>query len=356
MARNLPTVLPFYDSVSEQYRYRDDVDEPLCLVATSTSLLPIIIRTPHHAGLTEKDVTFDLYDTATNTKQDKYHWSGHATTGFVIAITAGTTYDYVYHTPSTISNPALPTGSYYLVVKHPDKTYYSETFNIVSSVSDCIKLDFANNTTISGIAPYFYQTVYLDSDSSIKTPEYIREDTGEKRNGILVKEKQVVIKSEMLRVLLAPEYLVDALMLLPLMDNVYVTPVGGSQTSYSEIRVKDPEWVESSNGTRARLDIQLLTLLSIKKLNFKEMGYTETTEAIIKQGTGTTASTGGLYFLQVTFTEDMPDANYTPAVPYCVGTATPNNAEIPWMGNITKSGFVIYSLVACNVRWTATHV
>ena len=356
MARNLPTIVPFYEAVTEQYRYRTDVDEPMCLIASSTSLLPFIIRTPHHAGLKVSDITFDLYDTATNTKQTTYHWNGHASTGFIIAISSGTTYDYIYHTPSTISTPSLPTGGYYLVVGHPDVTYYSENFNIVSSVSDYIKLDFANDTIISGIAPYFYQTIYLDDNSSLKTPEYIREDTGEKRNGILVKEKQVVIKSEMLRVLLAPEYMVDAMILLPLMDNVYVTPVGGTQTTYSEVRVKDPEWVESSNGTLAKLEIQLLTLLSIKKLNFKEMGYTETTEAIVKQGIGTTASTGGLYFLTVVFTEDMPDANYTPAVPYCVSTASPNNAEVPWIGNITKSGFVIYSLVACSVRWTATHV
>jgi hypothetical protein len=355
MARNLPTAFPFYEAVTEQYRYRADVEEHHRLIVSSSSLLPFIIRATHHDGLTANDITIDLYDADTNTKLTAYHWHGVASNGFVIEISEGTSYDYIYHVPSAISSPELPIGSFYMVVTHPLATYYSEVFYIVSSLSDCIRVDFANNTTIAGIAPYFYQTLYL-KDDSIKTPDYIREDTGEKRNGILVKEKQVVIKSEILRILLAPEYWVDALILLPLMDNVYVTPVGGLQTSYGEVKIKDPEWVESSNGTRAKLEIQLLTVVAIKKLNFKEMGYTETTEAIIKQGVGVTASTGGLCFLQVTFTEEMPDTNYTPSVPYCVSTASPNNAEVPWIGNILKTGFVIYSLIPCNVRWSAIHV
>ncbi|MCK9220197.1 MAG: hypothetical protein M0P47_09135 [Bacteroidales bacterium] len=352
MAKNLHTVFPFYTALLDQYRYREDSEKAPCLTVGSTNFLPFIIRTPHHASLATSEIELDLYDVATNTKQATYHWHGNA--GFVMNITVGTTYDYVYYTGTAVTTPALPIGSFYLVVTHPDEVYYSETFQIVNSLTALVKLEFANNTTLSGISPYFYQALYLNT--TLKTPEYIREDTGEKRNGILVKEKQVVIKSEALRVLLAPEYLVDALMLLPLMDNVYVTPQGGSQTTYSEVRMKDPEWIETANGSRAKVEIQLLTVLSIKKLNFKEMGYTETTQAIIKGDLGTTVSTGGLCLLQVTFAEEMPDANYIPAVPYCHAVALPNGTEEVWVGNIEKTGFAIYTLVPCNVRWTAIHV
>jgi len=86
------------------------------------------------------------------------------------------------------------------------------------------------------------------------------------------------------------------------------------------------------------------------------MGYTETTEAIIKGGKGVTASSGGLCYLQVTFDEEMPDTDHIPAVPYCQAVSVPNNREDAWIGNIQKTGFVIYTLVPCNVRWTSIHV
>jgi hypothetical protein len=320
----------------------------------NTTFIPFCIRRPHHDG----DITtieLDLYDYATNTKQTSYHWHGD---GFGLsAIITGTSYDYILYTAgATVATPSLPTGMFYLVVKDTTvaKSYYSETFAIVSSVSSLIRLEFSNTAIISNIAP-FYQVVFLNN--TLKVPEYLREDTGDKRNGILVKEKQVLIKSEKIQIPICPEYLVDALMLVPLMDNVYVTPPGGSQTSYSEVKAKDPEWSELAKGAYAKFELQLLTIMSIKKLNYKEMGYTETTEAIIKQGSGLTLAVGDVFVYSVVFPEPMPDTLYTPACPYCVNAALPNELEMPWIppGYVAVDGFKIYTTVACNVRWTAIH-
>lgn len=357
MAKNLNTVFPFYDSASEQYRHREDVESlesyP-CLVASSTNLIPFVIRVAHSEHIVS-ELTADLYDYDTNQAIATYHWHVSASSGFVMSKLDGASWDYYYYTGTTITAPSLPTGRFYLVITHPHAVFYSEVFVIMSSVADYIKLDFSNNTEISSIMPYFYQTLYVDA--ILKTPEYIREDTGDRRNGILVPEKKVVIKSEALRILMAPEYIVDAIVLLPLMDNVLITKQGEViPVAFSEVRVKDPEPVETAYGTRFYVEIQLLTLLSIKKLNFKEMGYTETTSAIIKAGTGTTAASGNEFVLAVVFDEAMPDAQYTPAVTYCQTAALPYIPEMHHIQSISTTGFTIYTPVACNVRWTAIHV
>lgn len=345
--KNLNTILPFYDAITEQYRYREDVDVQPCLTVLNTTLIPWVIRREHSDGTTS-NLTIKLYDLDGAEKE--------TISNTLVTITTGTSYDHILYESAAIT--ALSTGARYMVVTDayptPDKVYYSETFFVVSSVSTLLKFQFSNTTELSSIPANFVQIAYLNT--VLKTPEYIREDTGEKRDGLVVKEKQVVMKSYVLRSIVATEYLIDALMLVPMMDEVKCTTQGGEVMIFDEARIKDPEWNPEALGSRAKVEIQLIKDVVIKKLNFKETGYSgggggTSMASLIRSGYGVTVLDDGVYTKSVTFTEAMPDANYTPyAYAYAVNGA---DVQVPYISNITALGFQITTLVACNVKWSA---
>jgi hypothetical protein len=270
-----------------------------------------------------------------------------------LTIETGTSYDHIVYDGDAWPAP-LPVNAYYLVVydSFATKYWYGETMGIRSTaeIATYLKLKFHNTTELASIPANFVQYVYIDQ--TLRAPLYIREDTGDKRNGILVKEKQVLLKGDVIRFNQAPEYLIDALIIIPMMDVVSLT-VGSTELSFDEIRINDPEWSEGGYGLFAKIELQFISDLLIKKLNFKEMGYSTLGDVIVKQGTGIlTVQVGGEYSLQVLFDEDMPDQSYTPAA-YIISSGEMVDAQLPVITNKTVHGFLISSLVACDVFWTA---
>jgi hypothetical protein len=353
--KNLCTIYPFYDSLSEQFRYgkesftiKNFVSESAVpyIVCPAENMIPWVIRRTHSAGVIEQ-ITLYFYPL---TGGDPLEIHGEDAG---ITITSGTSYDHIIYDGDAWPSP-LPVNAYYLVVydSAATKYWYGETIGIRSTTDMALylKLKFHNVTELASIPANFEQYVYVDQ--TLRAPLYIREDTGDKRNGILVKEKQVLLKGDVIRFNQCPEYLTDALIIVPMMDVVTLT-AGGTEYSYDEIRVNDPEWSEGGYGLFAKIELQFISDLLIKKLNFKEMGYATLSNVIVKQDVGVlTVQPGGEYSLQVLFDEDMPDQNYTPAA-YVISSGEMVDAQLPVITNKTVHGFLVSSLVACDVFWTA---
>jgi hypothetical protein len=278
MSKNLNTILPFYDTKAEQNRWKEYVDTPTaCQVICHTStLVPFIIRRVHNTG-TVANLLWHTYYSANDVELVDPGMSPWITAATELTIVSGSTYDYIIFDGSPIFE-ALPKGQFYFKISDSAgaKDWYSETVNVIDPTTLTpngnpyfLRLQFSNDTQISNINTAFIQWVYLDA--GLKVPEFIREDTGEKRDGLMVFEKRVLMKSDILHLVTVPEFMVDALMLLPLMDNVSLYVISNCY-NYDEIQIKDPEWQESVKGSLAKLEIKLIGDVIIKKLNFKEMG------------------------------------------------------------------------------------
>jgi len=363
--KNLSTILPFYDTLAEQYRFREDCDVEPCLVSLDTALIPFCIRRTHNAGTDPSSINVfitPVKNPGATINTPPPPWPpGHPIEihgeDFGIVIIPGTTYDIISYAGVALGG-TIPhaNGGYYLEIVdlEVDKHWFSETFIVTNVVLDYLKLEFYNTTELSHIPANFHQIIYLNS--TLKTPEYLREDTGDKRDGLTVKEKQVMMKSYALRSLLATEYLVDALMLVPLMDYVSITVQSGEVLTFDEVRIKDPEWSAEALGSRAKVELQLIRDVVIKKLSFKETGYGNGGDmtAIVKGGIAETTFHSGEYEVPIVFDEDMPVDTYGLSV-FAMSLDTIPNVQNCYIRNITTHGFNAVTPVPCNVRWTAIY-
>lgn len=289
--KNLNTVFPFYDSITEQIRFRDLFDSagvadviPL-IICKQTSLPPWIIRRDHNAG-----TSIEIYFYPTD-GGDAINLHGE---DIGIDIVSGTIYDYIVYPGGDFNGPIPLNGSgYYLEVVDGSKTWYSETFNVRASVADLLELIFSCDVNLQNIYAGFEQFLYIDQ--FLKAPEYLREDTGDKRDGMLIKEKQVLLKQRVIRLNRLPEYMVDALMLLPMMDYVTLITQYSEGLTFNEIRIKDPEWSEGAYGNLASLEMQFISDVVIRKLSYIK---TEAESFLVEPGSTNIPYRGGTSFLK----------------------------------------------------------
>src|SRR5574343_1148070 len=91
--KNLNTAFPFYDSLWEQIRYKDNVDREAVpfIICRPTALVPFIIRRPHSAGEPEDLTMYVVPCNGGNTLTFTYDDVG-------LQIQYGTAYDYIYYT------------------------------------------------------------------------------------------------------------------------------------------------------------------------------------------------------------------------------------------------------------------
>ena len=346
--KNLNTVFPFYDAVLEQYRYKKGIGAVPFILCATDKLVPFIIRRPHSAGTT---ANISVFVTPCN-GGPSYEIHGD---DFGLTITSGTSYDHIYYAGTSL--PAdLPAqyGGYYLNVhdKTSDKHWYSETFGVRSSMTGYLYVEFKNDIELGGIAAYFIQGIYIDT--VMVAPIYIREDEGEKRDGLLVKEKQIKMKAKVIRWTMAPEYLTDALIRLDMQD--YVAFIENSETTtVLQVTVKDPEWTTESMGLYAKFEIELIYDVEIKKLNFKETGYSDPggNMAEIRQGYGFTVADGDDFTLVVVFDEPVSSSLYSPGF-YSQARYAPTEVQWPKVvdGTQTENGFTVKTDIASFVAWT----
>lgn len=274
--KNLNTILPWYDTKAEQYRWREDVDNDCMVICNPSTIVPWIIRRAHNTG-TVANLIWRTYFKSNDGELVNDSFASWITASVELTIVTGTSYDYIVFDGHALAS-ALPKGLFYfkLTDSADSKDYYSETINVrdTSVVTEngnpvFVRLQFSNDTQLSNILAAFVQWVYLDTN--LKAPEWLREDTGDKRDGLMVFEKRVIAKVDVMHLSAVNEYMCDALMLLPMMDNVSVY-IDSVCYTWDEVQIKDPEWLDPLKGSMAKMEIRFVGDVVIKKLNFKEMG------------------------------------------------------------------------------------
>lgn len=351
--KNLNTILPFYDATTEWYKYRDDIlieKKQLRLVCDVKRVLPFVIRRLTTGGTTAA-LTFKIASEGGALLQTP-------ASATYLTVDTGTTYDNIWYLADADFASDLPLGeTIYIQItdtsQTPTKTYYSERVMVVSDLTAYTLVEFWDEAILNNIKASFHQKIYIDN--AFKTPDYIREDEGEKMDGVLLKQKMTVQKVLNLYNLLTPEFLVDALITLPMMNNVQVTDIHSNCIVPLEVRLKDPEWMSDVGGSFAKLDIQFVEWVVIKKGGYKEVSCNCLTSgggttAIIKEGSlSLNAGMAGV----VTFATAFADAGYSLNV---TAYDAIGNPQFPKKVSKSASSFSIISLVACTAEWTAIRV
>jgi hypothetical protein len=264
-----------------------------------------------------------------------------------LTISTGTDYDYLYYDASSLFPANMTPDMYYIVITGWDiKTWYSECIIIRTSteIATLSRFDFSATARISKLLAGFEQKIYINN--RFRTPDYLREDTGDRKDGLMIFEKQIWQKQHKI-MLMAHESVVDALMLLPLYDSFTIRKADGNALTVQEITVDDPDWQEDSLGTHAILRIKIIEETIIKKSTFTNMGCpTQEWRA------GAFTTEAGVA-LTVNFTSTLSSTNYTLLVE-CWETANP--LERVWYSfdeTPAADKFVIKTLVAATGRYFA---
>ena len=157
----------------------------------------------------------------------------------------------------------MPLGMYYATMEIAGNSYYSEIYTIVSDVTDYLRLSYWHRSQFDypgGAFIYtnqlgekeFEHVCYIPTD--LGYPSYQLEQELNARSGIKYKLRQVSYKELRFR-FIAPEYLIDALRVIPLHHDCEVRYKGVTYT-VDDIII-NPEWLEG--GYLANVEIVFRT-------------------------------------------------------------------------------------------------
>lgn len=187
-------------------------------------------------------------------------------TGLQIVPFASLGYDVIVYPGILPMVITTPEGIYYLQMSDGVQTWFSELFTIVRNVSDYLKISWSDTENMeyeggqivySGIP--FKNVVYLCTE--LGKPEYVFEEEGEKRDGYFFPEKQISEKTYKFT-FLAPEFLIDALRIIRMSDNVTVEQKG--QTYDCDTFLITPKW--QTQGDIASVEAEFECATVIKKI------------------------------------------------------------------------------------------
>lgn len=263
MILNSLMALPFYTNREEQHHRLPYVYGNIYpLLCGQDALLPFQI-------VTESDISnfrarlMDKDDNEVVSNFDQY--IGNAmefveSDGKYIALYKGAGLDEV-----------IPAGTFYIEITLSNgATYYSELFTTVCSTDGLIKIEWRDFAPFASDDHYIYydndytNRIYVKSD--LGKPEYTFEEEGEERDGFFFPEKQLSTKTYRFS-FLAPEYLCDALRMLRMSEDVFITDQYGNRYSADSILVT-PEWLDS--GDLANVSVEFTSNSVVKKLG---IGY-----------------------------------------------------------------------------------
>ena len=256
MPQNNFQVLPFYDSIEKQnHRKPYAFGQVYPLIASTKSLLPFRLTVESFADrqglgtlknavvnyLSGVRITLDYADFVDN-----------------LILSDGPLSDQQCLTWSAPVTLSLQKGFAYLELKDLDGTlYFSEVFCLTDDLSRYVKLDWWDNDSEGN--PDFIHTLYIDT--IVGKPKYELDEEGTDRDGYFFVEKQISKKIHRFS-FVAPEYLCDALRVVPMADNIQITFNG--DTYNCDRIVIEPEWEEQ--GDLAAVDVELTIGTVVKKI------------------------------------------------------------------------------------------
>ena len=342
MSKNLNTVFPFYQSLAEQNINKEYVDTDCALVCERNRLLPFQLRRLKDAtGLT--NVTLKIYDAADDTIEQTLTPGTFLDWG---SISGDPTYDYLSYNGTLLSSNLSLGKTYYIILYDGTSSWYSERFSVRAAMTDFMLLTFQFATPLNNMIPLYDFKLYINQ--VLKVPEYPRFDDAEEKDGIKIYRSQVMQKANIIRLLSIPEYLVDALMMLPMVDTISLALQNGDTIDIQQVDVEDPEFITENKGSTATFVIKLIEYTVIKKLNFTEMGCPSATAAATNIRQGIANLTAGVQ-ATIVFSSVLT-AGYTPS-----GKAQDalGNTVLFTIADITTAGFKVTANADCTFYWTA---
>lgn len=255
------SVLPFYSDLGKQNHRKDYAfGEIYNLITPDRKVLPFQIIREHRVnaissavlkranGVTFLNILTQMV--ATGLGVNEYSANG---------------YDVIIYPGVLPMSITTPEGLYYLELSDGVETWYSEVFNIVRTVSGYMKISYWDKESLqfsNGLIDFtnaFKFTMYLPTQ--VGQPEYTFEEQLEERDGYQFIEKQISEKTYRF-VFVAPEYLLDAMRIIRMMDYVQITSRG--EVYEVDRFLITPEWQDGGYLASVTAEFQCDTV--IKKL------------------------------------------------------------------------------------------
>lgn len=236
------------------------------------TLVPFQIMVPKENGITTSSINATLFDAATG----KVVTQGLASKLLANGLTVSryTDYDILIYNPvgAALSNIVEDIGQYWIELSSkptpsaPIFNAYSEVFTVVNDVNNYLLVEWWNDADTvyeGGRIVYgndYRNRIYLDSE--IAMPEYTLDEEGDDRDGFFFAWKQLSEKHYRFT-FLAPEYLCDAIRLIPEAD--YIRIKSPLLSPYEVDRFEsNVEWQEQ--GYLASVEVEFDSNTVIKKL------------------------------------------------------------------------------------------
>lgn len=165
-----------------------------------------------------------------------------------------------------------PEGQYYLILQDSKQAWFSEVFTVVRSVDQYLKISYRDSESLHlgfgqvDFPPGFRYTLYLPTQ--VGRPEYEFEEQVENRDGFTFVEKQISEKTYKFN-FLAPEYLLDAMRIIRMVDDVEILNKGDKYSVDQFLMT--PKWQDG--GLLAAVEVEFQCDTVIKKIG---RGFTQT--------------------------------------------------------------------------------
>lgn len=180
----------------------------------------------------------------------------------------GVDYIVYYGTADFLDGFKLPAGKYYVKVSDTINEWFSEVITVVdfslASDSCFIEIVYCNCSPVDNIlyGEYGYKNrLYLEAD--IGTPQYKTEEQGfEDGNGVFYATFQKHIKTYGVTIQ-APEFITDALSILQMHDQIYITPQTGNQARIKDFTA-DVKWQEAGNVAEVAMQFRETVIIKGK--------------------------------------------------------------------------------------------
>jgi len=252
--------LPIYDSLAKQNHRKDySFGEVYPLITPHKTILPfqrIRATRPDAVGLvTAKLKNLKGVEILDITAQ-------LIATGLIINRYAVLGFDIIIYPGNVEMDIELDHGTYYLEFNDGTQTFYSEIYNSVPNVSNCLKIEFWDTENVainSGLIDFtndFKFKVYLDTQ--VGRPNYEFEEEITKRDGYQFVEKQLSEKTFKFN-FYAPEYLCDAMRIIRMMDNITISSRGDNYNA--DQFLISPKWQKGGYYADVEAEFQCDTII-----------------------------------------------------------------------------------------------
>lgn len=270
MTNNL-NILPFYASVDKQHhRKAYSYDKVYPIIAPINSIPSSQIIIPRFESFNNIVATIYKVDGTDAYYNAQDSWIG------IQAKRTNTYGVFIFNPGNTLSAEVKSEGQYYMRLDLNINlsaggtgayTYYSEVFTWVEDVSKYLKLEYWDNQNLPVFDNHidyesgYKNTVYLQTQ--LGKPEYPFEEEIVKRDGYEFPEKQLSEKRFRFT-FLAPEFLIDALRIVRMHDNVYITNIDSEVYRSNSFLLNLSRWEDQ--GDLAALEVEFECDTIIKKI------------------------------------------------------------------------------------------